>query len=84
MRGELIHGWLRLQRARRGKPQPLESVASVGSRSSAKRKRPTAKPQVTDKATVALREFNAAVLSDERVTLSIVPVGDGMALCRKR
>jgi predicted O-methyltransferase YrrM len=41
-------------------------------------------PQVDDKATVALREFNAAVLADPRVTLSIVPVGDGMALCRKR
>ncbi|KIZ03452.1 caffeoyl-CoA O-methyltransferase [Monoraphidium neglectum] len=40
--------------------------------------------QVDDKATVALREFNAAVLADPRVTLSIVPVGDGMALCRKR
>ncbi|GBF94855.1 caffeoyl- O-methyltransferase [Raphidocelis subcapitata] len=40
--------------------------------------------QVQDKATVALREFNSSVLSDPRVSLSIVPVGDGMALCRKR
>lgn len=40
--------------------------------------------QVQDKATVALREFNAALLRDARVTASIVPVGDGMALCRVR
>lgn len=33
---------------------------------------------------VALREFNAKLLADERVTLSIVPIGDGMALCRRR
>lgn len=40
--------------------------------------------QVCDKYTHALREFNAHVLEDERVSLSIVPVGDGIALCRKR
>lgn len=39
---------------------------------------------VQDKATAALRDFNAALLADERVTASIVPVGDGMALCRVR
>ena len=38
----------------------------------------------TDGATLALRELNAFLLEDERVTLSIVPVGDGMALCTKR
>ncbi|KAI8464284.1 MAG: O-methyltransferase [Monoraphidium minutum] len=40
--------------------------------------------EVQDKATAALREFNTALVGDGRVTLSIVPVGDGMALCRKR
>lgn len=39
---------------------------------------------ITDKATVAIRDFNAALLRDERISLSIVPIGDGMALCRKR
>eukprot|EP00873_Tetraselmis_striata_P029295 jgi/Tetstr1/449559/TSEL_036646.t1 len=43
-----------------------------------------ADPEVCDKYTHALREFNAHVLEDERVSLSIVPVGDGIALCRKR
>lgn len=40
--------------------------------------------QVKDKYTQALRDFNAHVMQDSRITLSIVPVGDGMALCRKR
>lgn len=43
-----------------------------------------ADPSVTDKATVALRDFNTRVFVDERVSLSIIPVGDGIALCRKR
>ena len=37
-----------------------------------------------DKATLALREFNDFAFADERVSLSYVPIGDGMALCRKR
>lgn len=43
-----------------------------------------ADPALTDGATLALRELNAFLLEDERVTLSIVPVGDGLALCTKR
>lgn len=43
-----------------------------------------ADPQNDDKPTLALRSFNTSLLADERVTISIVPVGDGMALCRKR
>ncbi|MEW5300988.1 MAG: hypothetical protein WDW38_009436 [Sanguina aurantia] len=43
-----------------------------------------ANPEVKDKATVALRDFNARLLLDRRVTISTVPVGDGLALCRKR
>lgn len=40
--------------------------------------------QVDDKATIALREFNDKLMRDERISLSIVPIGDGVALCRKR
>jgi len=43
-----------------------------------------ADPAATDKATLALREFNRRVVADARVSLSIVPIGDGMALCRVR
>lgn len=34
-------------------------------------------------ATEAVRELNARLLADERIDLSIIPVGDGIALCRK-
>jgi predicted O-methyltransferase YrrM len=34
--------------------------------------------------TVALREFNARLRVDERVDLSLVPIGDGLTLARKR
>ena len=40
-------------------------------------------PAVSDAATAALRELNAFLLTDPRIALSIVPVGDGVALCRK-
>ncbi len=39
---------------------------------------------VQDKVTNELRTLNAALLVDERIDLSILPVGDGIALCRKR
>ena len=38
----------------------------------------------TDKATAALREFNAFVAADARVSYTMVPIGDGLSLCRKR
>lgn len=38
--------------------------------------------QVTDKATVHLRELNAFLMTDSRIDFSIVPIGDGVALCR--
>ncbi len=41
-----------------------------------------ADPEVNDKATVALRQLAEKLLSDPRISLSIVPVGDGLALCR--
>lgn len=34
--------------------------------------------------TVAIRELNAALATDERVTVSMVPIGDGLTLARKR
>jgi caffeoyl-CoA O-methyltransferase len=43
-----------------------------------------ADPAVTDADTVALRALNAALLRDERVDLSLVPIGDGLTLARKR
>ena len=39
---------------------------------------------VRDENTVALRAFNEALHKDERVDLSLVPIGDGVTLARKR
>ena len=38
----------------------------------------------TDADTAALRAFNDLVHRDERVDLSLVPIGDGLTLLRKR
>lgn len=38
----------------------------------------------TDEDTSAIRAFNLARLEDERVTLSMVPIADGLTLARKR
>ncbi|MDX1608846.1 MAG: class I SAM-dependent methyltransferase [Halofilum sp. (in: g-proteobacteria)] len=43
-----------------------------------------ADPGDTSTATVAVRRFNEHVLADERVDLSLVPIGDGLTLLRKR
>lgn len=40
--------------------------------------------QDRDKRTEALRQLNQKLLHDTRIMLSIVPVGDGMALCLKQ
>ncbi len=41
-------------------------------------------PAVTDGDTEAIRRFNERLKADERVTLSLVPIGDGLSLARKR
>lgn len=43
-----------------------------------------ADPRENDPDTVALRALNAKVHADERVTMSMVPIGDGLTLARKR
>jgi caffeoyl-CoA O-methyltransferase len=43
-----------------------------------------ADPGVTDPDTSALRALNAKMKADERVDFSMVPIGDGLALARKR
>jgi predicted O-methyltransferase YrrM len=39
---------------------------------------------VKDADTMAIRAFNARVLADQRVSLTMVPIGDGLILARKR
>ena len=41
-------------------------------------------PATTDVDTEAIRAINMKLVEDERVTLSLVPVGDGLTLARKR
>ncbi|PWA82052.1 O-methyltransferase, family 3 [Artemisia annua] len=43
-----------------------------------------ADPLVIDKKTESIRSFNKALVDDERVSISMVPIGDGMTICRKR
>jgi predicted O-methyltransferase YrrM len=43
-----------------------------------------ADPEVTDAGTEAIRAFNEKVRDDSRVTMSLLPVGDGVTLARKR
>ena len=43
-----------------------------------------AEPGDTQPDTVAIRAFNEALRADGRVDLSLVPIGDGLTLARKR
>jgi len=43
-----------------------------------------ADPAVTDDDTEAIRAFNRGLADDDRVSLSLVPIGDGLTLARKR
>ena len=40
--------------------------------------------RITDDDTVAIRQFNSHVHEDQRVDLSLVPIGDGLTIARKR
>jgi len=40
--------------------------------------------EVNDDDTVSMRHFNEVLHRDERVDLSLLPVGDGLTLARKR
>lgn len=40
-------------------------------------------PNNNDSSTVAVRAFNQKILKDERVAISMLPVGDGLSLLRK-
>jgi predicted O-methyltransferase YrrM len=43
-----------------------------------------ADPDARDEETRAIRALNDRLLGDQRVTLSLVPIGDGLTLARKR
>ena len=43
-----------------------------------------ADPDDTEESTLAIRAFNRKVHKDDRVSLSMLPIGDGMTLIRKR
>ncbi|PIN12451.1 O-methyltransferase [Handroanthus impetiginosus] len=43
-----------------------------------------ADPLVNDSKTISIRNFNKKLTEDERVSISMIPVGDGMTICRKR
>jgi caffeoyl-CoA O-methyltransferase len=43
-----------------------------------------AKASVVDADTAAIRELNARAKSDPRVSASLVPIGDGLLLIRKK
>ena len=43
-----------------------------------------ADPAITKSTTEAIRTLNKKVQADERVTMSLVPIGDGLLLARKR
>jgi predicted O-methyltransferase YrrM len=43
-----------------------------------------ADPEKQDEDTVAIRALNSKIRDDARVTASLVPIGDGLMLCRRR
>jgi len=43
-----------------------------------------ADPKKTDADTAAIRELNAALHQDRRIDLSLIPIGDGLTVARKR
>ncbi|XP_072081760.1 uncharacterized protein [Arachis hypogaea] len=43
-----------------------------------------ADPLVNDPKTISIRNFNRKLMEDKRVSISMVSIGDGMTICRKR
>lgn len=43
-----------------------------------------ADPMVNDKKTISIRNFNRRLMEDDRISTSMVPIGDGILICRKR
>ena len=43
-----------------------------------------ADPANADRQTESLRALNAKLRADERISLALVPIGDGLTLARKR
>ncbi|GLI62057.1 hypothetical protein VaNZ11_004485 [Volvox africanus] len=41
-------------------------------------------PEANDKAAIALHQLNVKLLEDQRVSIGMLPIGDGMTLCRRR
>ena len=43
-----------------------------------------ANPENQEEDTVAIREFNQKLHQDDRIDLSLLPIGDGLTFARKR
>ncbi|CAA7030577.1 unnamed protein product [Microthlaspi erraticum] len=43
-----------------------------------------ADPMVNDAKTTSIRNFNKKLMDDKRISISMVPIGDGMTICRKK
>lgn len=43
-----------------------------------------ADPEQKDESTLAIRALNASLKDDDRIDVSLIPIGDGLALARKR
>jgi len=43
-----------------------------------------ADPQINDAETVAIRAFNEALAGDDRIDVSMIPIGDGLTIARKK
>ncbi|KMZ59606.1 hypothetical protein ZOSMA_66G00270 [Zostera marina] len=40
-------------------------------------------PRVNDLKTQAIRDFNNKIYNDHRIAISMIPIGDGVTICRK-